>query len=98
MMATILAQMPHPDQPTHKVLMTFFLCKGWNVSFLEEDCRTPLPKKCTYSTEEPIRELARRGGALVDPEAEERLDQEIQVDKAPKTGDRTITYIFIAPR
>jgi hypothetical protein len=39
--------------------MTFFLREGWNVQFLEEDCRTPLPRRFTFTDPEKIRELAR---------------------------------------
>ena len=70
--------MPGHDQPTHIIYMVFFLCRGWNVQFLLSDCRTPLPRRFTYSSPEPIRDLARRAGALATVEAEEQLDTEIE--------------------
>jgi hypothetical protein len=31
-----------------RVLMTFFLCDGFQVSFLEQDCKTTLPRHLTF--------------------------------------------------
>jgi hypothetical protein len=44
--------------------MNFMMAKdGWSVSFLEEDCRTSLPRKFVFQTELKILDLARHGGA-----------------------------------
>jgi hypothetical protein len=46
------------------VLMNFMLAKdGWSVSFLEEDCRTSLPRHLVFQSELKILDLARHGGA-----------------------------------
>jgi hypothetical protein len=66
------------DRPSHKVYMTFFLCKGWYVQFLEADLKTPLPRKLTFSDPEKIRELARRGEAWGDSESRQMLEHAIE--------------------
>ena len=44
--------------------MQFTLAKeGWRVSFLEEDCKTSLPRKFIFQNEVKILDLARHGGA-----------------------------------
>jgi hypothetical protein len=48
--------------------MTFFLCRGWQVQFVEADLKTPPPRKLTFADPEKIRELARRGEAWGDSE------------------------------
>jgi hypothetical protein len=50
------------DRPSHRVYMTFFYRAGWQVSFLETDAKTPLPRTFTFKDPEKIRELARRAG------------------------------------
>jgi hypothetical protein len=51
------------DRPSHRVYMTFFVRQGWQVQFLEADCRTPLPRKYTFTAPEKIRDIAQRGQA-----------------------------------
>jgi hypothetical protein len=43
--------------------MTFFFRKGWQVQLTEADLKTP--RMFTFADPEKIRELARRGEALV---------------------------------
>ena len=44
--------------------MQFTLAKeGWRVSFLEDDCKTSLPRKFVFQNEVKILDLARHGGA-----------------------------------
>jgi hypothetical protein len=66
------------DRPSNRVYMVFFLRSGWHVQFLEQDCRTPLPRKFTFRDPEKIRELARRGEAVGTADAREELEREIQ--------------------
>ena len=50
--------------PRHRVLMQFMLANGgWSVSFLEEDCKTSLPRHFIFQSELKILDLARHGGA-----------------------------------
>ena len=44
--------------------MSFMVSGGWYCQFLEADLKTPLPRKLTFATEDKVRELAERGGAL----------------------------------
>lgn len=43
--------------------MNFMLRDAWHISFLEADCKTSLPVKLNFATQEKIFEMARRGGA-----------------------------------
>jgi hypothetical protein len=44
--------------------MNFMMAKdGWAVSFLEEDCKTSLPRHFVFQSELKILDLARNGGA-----------------------------------
>jgi hypothetical protein len=63
---------------THKVYMTFFLCKGWYVQFLEADLKTPLPRKFNFTDPEKIKELARHGEASGTSEARQMLEMAIE--------------------
>ena len=50
--------------PPKRVLMQFMLAKaGWSVSFLEEDCKTSLPRNFVFQSELKILDLATHGGA-----------------------------------
>jgi hypothetical protein len=64
------------DRPSH------FLRSGWYVQFLEQDCRTPLPRKFTFQGPEKVRELARRGEAMGTADAREELEREIENGRA----------------
>jgi hypothetical protein len=63
------------SQGSHRIYMTSFVRSGWNVAFLEADCRTSLPRKYTFSNPEKIREIAQRGQAT--PELLEDLENDI---------------------
>jgi hypothetical protein len=65
----------------HTVYMQFFLRKGWQVSFLEPDLRTSLPRKLTFSDPDKIRELARRGEAWGTSEARQMLEHGIETGR-----------------
>jgi hypothetical protein len=57
--------------------MSFMLSHGWHCQFFEEDLKTSLPKKLTFSDERKIRELAERGRAFANLEARHALNQGI---------------------
>lgn len=69
------------DRPSHTVYCTFFKRGGWQVQFLEADCRTALPKTLTFADPEKIRELARRGEAWGTSEARQMLEYGIEVGR-----------------
>jgi hypothetical protein len=62
------------DRPPHVVYMIFFLRAGWQLSFLEADLKTLLPRKLCFSDPEKIRELARRGEAMQTSEARQLME------------------------
>ena len=51
--------------PRYRVYMIFMLRKGWHVSFLEHDPRTPLALKLTFGDPEKIRDMHRRYGSRI---------------------------------
>jgi hypothetical protein len=66
------------DRPSHRVYMGFFFRQGWQVSFLEADLKTPLPRTFTFADPEKIRQLARRGEAWDTSEARQMLELAIE--------------------
>jgi hypothetical protein len=62
---------------THRVYMQFFLRQGWNVSFLEADAKTTLPRSFTFTDPDKIRELALQGGALATSEEKQMFEYAI---------------------
>jgi hypothetical protein len=45
-----------------RVYMHFMFRKGWLCQFLEEDLKTPLPRKVMFEDDAKIWEMAKRGG------------------------------------
>jgi len=66
------------DRPSHRVYMTFFSRRGWQVQFVEADLKTPLPRTFTFAHADKIRELACRGEALGTLEAKQTLEEAIE--------------------
>ena len=58
--------------------MSFMDRRGWLCQFLEEDLKTPLPRKVTVNTEEKVREIARRGGCTMNLESLQALEHGIE--------------------
>ena len=77
----ILALMSRYSHPSHRVFMTFFHRKGWQVQFVEADLKTPLPRMFTFADPEKIRELARRGEAMGTSEARQMLEYAIEAGR-----------------
>ncbi len=69
------------DRPSHTIYMTFFYRAAWQVSFLEADAKTPLPRHLTFKDPEKIRELARKGEAAGTSEARQMLEYGIEVGR-----------------
>lgn len=61
--------------------MSFMARQGWFCHFLEEDLRTPLPKKLAFADQEQILELARRGGAKMDLEAQQAIRHGLEIGR-----------------
>ena len=61
--------------------MHFMLGDGWYCQFLEEDLKTPLPKKFTFADVSKVRELAEKGGAFSILEARHSFNQGVEVGR-----------------
>ena len=53
--------------------------EGWYCQFLEEDLKTPLPKKLTFADVSKVRELAEKGGGFNILEARHAFNQGVEV-------------------
>ncbi|MDP9049203.1 MAG: hypothetical protein M3O31_00550 [Acidobacteriota bacterium] len=61
--------------------MSFMKSRGWYCQFLEEDLKTPLPRKLTFASSDKIMELAERAGALRNLESRQALEHGIGVGR-----------------
>jgi hypothetical protein len=61
--------------------MSFMYRHGWLCQFLEEDLRTPLPRKLHFRTEDKVREIARRGGGMLNLECLQAFDHAIEIGR-----------------
>jgi hypothetical protein len=68
--------------PPHRILLNYqFAKEGWRVTFLEADCRTSLPRKLTFQSEEKIREMYTRAGASHMSEDKAMLDHGLEIGR-----------------
>lgn len=58
--------------------MSFFDRNCWYCQFLEQDLKTPLPKKLNFASSEKVVELARRGGAFKNLESCQAVEEAIE--------------------
>ena len=61
-----------------RVYMHFMFRKGWFCQFLEEDLKTPLPRKVTVADEKKIFEMAKRGGFTLKIAVRQELQEAIR--------------------
>jgi hypothetical protein len=61
--------------------MHFMLRDGWFCQFLEEDLKTPLPRKVRLDDPAKITEMAERGGAAMRLEDRQALDYGISMGR-----------------
>src|ERR1035437_10030649 len=62
--------------------MQFMLAKdGWTVSFLEEDCKTSLPRHFIFQSELKILDLARHGGAELNLAGRQAIEHGISMGR-----------------
>ena len=66
-----------PQDDRHRVYMYFQYRNGWQCQFLEQDLKTPLPRKLHFTSSEKVIELVERGGGITDQESRLMLDQAI---------------------
>ena len=57
--------------------MHFMLREDWYCQFLEEDLKTPLPRKVRLKESEKIFEMAERGGYSMNLEGRQAIEQAI---------------------
>jgi hypothetical protein len=57
------------------------LSNRWYCQFLEEDLKTPLPRKLTFATYDKIIQLAARAGALSNLESRQAVELGIGVGR-----------------
>jgi hypothetical protein len=63
--------------PRKRVYMFFMLRQGWHCQFLEEDLKTPLPRKLSVSDPAKLFEIAERGGYRLNLEGRQAIDHAI---------------------
>jgi hypothetical protein len=61
--------------------MSYMLTNGWYCQFLEEDLKTPLPRRVTLDNPEKLMEMVERGGGLPNLEASQMLRLGIEVGR-----------------
>jgi hypothetical protein len=61
--------------------MSFMFRDGWYCQFLEEDLKTPLPKKLTFRDVGKLFEIAERGGCPMDLEARQAIKHGIEIGR-----------------
>jgi len=75
--------------PRHRVYMHFMLRDGWYCQFLEEDLKTPLPRKVTLDDPAKIYEMAERGGYKMTLENRQSIDRAIEMGRGSVWLDLT---------
>ena len=55
--------------------------EGWRVTFLDADCKTPLPKRLTFASSDKIVQLAKNGGADFTSASRCDLENGIQIGR-----------------
>jgi hypothetical protein len=75
---TLCPKYEEERKPKRKIYMHFMLSNGWYCQFLEDDLKTPLPKKVVLDDPQKIIEMARRGGAPMKLEDVQALEYGIQ--------------------
>ena len=67
--------------PRHRVYMSFQFRYGWHCQFLEQDLKTPLPRKLHFKSAEKVIELVVRGGGLGNLESKQMLDRALEMGR-----------------
>jgi hypothetical protein len=64
-----------------RVYMSFMLAGGWYCPFLEEDLKTPLPRRLTLADPAKAVEMAERGGYSMHLEGRQALERAINAGR-----------------
>lgn len=68
-------------KPPHRVYMYFQTQSGWHCQFLEEDLKTPLPRKLNLLRQEKLFEIAEHGGYVLNLEGRQALQHAIEMGR-----------------
>lgn len=68
-------------KPPRRVYMSFQTQSGWHCQFLEEDLKTPIPKKLNLLRQERLFEIAERGGYRLNLEGRQALQRAIEMGR-----------------
>jgi len=68
-------------KPAHRVYMYFQTQSGWHCQFLEEDLKTPLPRKLNLLRQEKLFEIAEHGGYELNLEGRQALQHAIEMGR-----------------
>ena len=69
------------EEVRHRVYLSFQCRCGWQCQFLEQDLKTPLPRKLRFASPDKVVELVERGGGLSNLESRQALDQAIGIGR-----------------
>ena len=69
------------EEVRHRVYLSFQCRYGWHCQFLEQDLKTPLPRKLHFASPDKVVELVERGGGLSNLESRQALDQAIGIGR-----------------
>jgi len=61
--------------------MSFMCRQGWYCQFLEEDLKTPLPRRLNLSSPKKPFEIAERGGGVMNLEERQAIEHGIQTGR-----------------
>jgi hypothetical protein len=61
-----------------RVYMHFMFRKGWLCQFVEEDLKTPLPRKVLFENDQKIWEMAKRGGFTLNISGRQEIQEAIR--------------------
>jgi hypothetical protein len=65
----------------HRVYMYYMLRDGWICQFLEEDLKTPLPRKLHFSNPENIRKIVDKVGNFANLQDRQALDYGLEIGR-----------------
>ena len=69
------------EEVRHRVYLSFQCRYGWHCQFLEQDLKTPLPRKLHFASPDKVVELVERGGGLSNLESRQALDRVIEIGR-----------------
>ena len=70
-----------PQDRLHRVYLSFQCRNGWHCQFLEEDLKTPLPRKLRFASSHKIIDLVEHAGGFTDQDARSMVNQGIEMGR-----------------